>query len=220
MVRWGLTRRRQPVGLLLMAGVLLAATGCHRIVATAVYIWKGTAEPAEYTGLEGRRVVVVCRPPSSLEYRHAGAARDLAKQTGGLLACSVKGIDVVNPMDVENWTDESDVEDFRELGKALHADMVVLIELEEFRLRNGPTLYQGNADVTVTVHDLREGDRIVWEKPLGQILYPEHSSVPAQEKPLAHFHRQFIEVLAERIARNFYEHDLNFGFASDATAHG
>jgi hypothetical protein len=220
MVRSGLARRRGPVCLLLTASVLLATTGCHRIAATAVYIWKGTAEPAEYTGLEGRRAVVVCRPPSSLEYRHAGAARDLAKQIGGLLASNVKGIDVVNPMDVENWADESDVEDFRELAKALHADTVVLVELAEFRLRNGPTLYQGNADVTVTVYDLGDGDRIVWEKTLGQILFPEHSSIPAQEKPISHFRRQFIEVLAERIARNFYEHDLHFSFASDATAHG
>ncbi|OHB75154.1 MAG: hypothetical protein A2W31_15100 [Planctomycetes bacterium RBG_16_64_10] len=211
--------RRGLVSLLLTVSAVLAA-GCHRIVATAVYAWKGSSEPAAFSGLQDRRVVVVCRPPSSLEYRHAGAARDLARRTGSLLASHVKGIDVVNPVDVEDWADQSDADDFRELAKAVGADTVVFIELSEFRLQNGQTLYQGNADVTVTVHDLRDGDRIAWEKPLGQILFPEHSSVPAQEKTLAHFRSQFIEVLAERIARNFYPHDLHYDFAIDAAAHG
>jgi hypothetical protein len=220
MVRLGRADHRGLVALLLTVGTLLATAGCHRVLATAVYAWKGSTEPAAFRGLENQRVVVVCRPPSSLEYRHAGASRDLARRTGSLLASHVKGIDVVDPMDVENWTDQSDVDDFRELAKAVNAAAVVFIELAEFRLKNGQTLYQGNADVTITVHDLQDGDRVVWEKPLGQILFPEHSSVPAQEKTLAHFRRQFIEVLAARIARNFYAHDLHYDFAIDAAAHG
>ena len=35
----------------------------------------GNMVPAEFDGLEDQRVVVVCRPPSSNEYRHAGASR-------------------------------------------------------------------------------------------------------------------------------------------------
>ncbi len=75
--------------LFIAAGLLWAATGCGRIIATAVYMFKGTAEPAEYAGLEDQRVVVVCRPPTSLEFRHAGASRDLAKRVGRLLAMHV-----------------------------------------------------------------------------------------------------------------------------------
>ena len=206
--------------LFIAAGLLWAATGCGRIIATAVYMVKGTAEPAEYAGLEDQRVVVVCRPPTSLEFRHAGASRDLAKRVGRLLATHVKGIDLVDPIDVDDWADESDADDFRELAKAVDADMVVFVSLADFRLKNGQTLYQGNADVTVTVYDMADRGRVVWEKPLGEVLFPKHSSVPAQEESLSHFRGQFIGILAQRIARLFYEHDLHYSFAMDATAHG
>jgi len=200
---------------------LLPAIGCHQVVATAVFLWKGTDVPADYAGLEGKRVVVVCRPPSSLEYRDASASRDLAKRIGGLLATHVKEIDVVNPRDVEQWRDENNADDFQDLGKALNADMVVHVELDEFTLykEHSRSLYQGNADGTVTVYDMNNDGSLAWEKSLGQILFPVNSAVPVQEKTLPHFRRQFINVLAEKIATSFYPHDPNDDFAIDAMAH-
>ena len=62
----------------------------------------------------------------------------------------MKDIDVVNPREVDNWVDESDWGDFKELAQAVHADKVVYIELNDFELYKGKTLYQGQADVTVT----------------------------------------------------------------------
>ncbi|MFV2066125.1 MAG: hypothetical protein ACC645_04040 [Pirellulales bacterium] len=209
------------MSLALALASLVPATGCHQVVATAVFLWKGTGVPAEYTGLEGKRVVVVCRPPSSLEYRDASASRDLAKRIGGLLATNVKGIDVVNPRDVEEWTDENNADDFQDLGDTLNADLVLHVELDEFTLykERSRSLYQGNADGTITVYDLRKGGSLAWEKPLGQILFPVNSAVPVQEKTLPHFRRQFINVLAEEIAISFYAHNPNDDFAMDATAH-
>ena len=57
--------------------MLLSTTGCvHSLLATGIYLWQGgDVIPAECEALEGERVVVICRPPSSHEYRHAGAAR-------------------------------------------------------------------------------------------------------------------------------------------------
>ncbi len=208
------------VALLFLLLTVLPSTGCvHRMLATMVYVWSGPSVPASYEGLENRRVVVFCRAPSSIEYRHATAAYDLSKRVASLLAINVKNIDVVNPRDVENWINETDREDFHELAKALRADMVVHVDMEQFRLEKGTTLYQGNADITVTVYDMDQGAQIVWDRPIGEILFPANSAVPKQDKSLKQFRRQFIEVLAQQIARHFYQHDPHADFALDATAH-
>lgn len=208
------------LALLIGLGFVSTTTGCvHRILATMVYVWSGPTVEAEFDGLEGARLVVVCRPPSSLEYRHAGAARRIEKGVGALLNMNVEDIDVVDSQEVDNWHDESDHEDFRELAKALDADRVLHIELQDFKLNKGPSLYQGNADVILSIYDMRDNGRMVWEKPVGQVLFPVNSAVPALEKSEAHFQRQFISVLSERIARHFYDHDPHFDFAIDATAH-
>ena len=64
------------IGLGLAATMLLSASGCPALLATGIYVWEGgNWVPAECEELEGKRVVVMCRPPSSHEYRHAGASR-------------------------------------------------------------------------------------------------------------------------------------------------
>ncbi len=156
------------VELLLVLSAFLTSTGCvHRMLATMVYVWSGPSVPASYEGLEDRRVVVFCSAPSSIEYRHASAAYDLSKRVASLLAINVKNIDVVNPRDVENWMNETDREDFRELAKALRADMVVQVDMEQFRLEKGTKAYKGNANIAGTVYDREQGAKIAWEAPIG-----------------------------------------------------
>lgn len=206
---------------LLGFGFLISVTGCQPLMTTAVLLWSGTSVPAEYAGLEGKRVVVICQPPSSIEYRHAGAARELSRRVGGLLAEHVKDIHVTSAREVDEWADENEWEDFSELAKAVNAEMVVLVRLETFSIHKGKTLYQGNAETTISVHDMQDesSDHIVWERPLGQILFPTNSAVPTQEKSAKIFRRQFIDMLSETVARHFYEHDPRTYFALDATAH-
>jgi hypothetical protein len=209
----------QFAGLLLAAGMLVSAGGCPTLLATGIYMWEGgNLVPAECDALRDERVVVMCRPPSSHEYRHAGASRSISQRVSELLVENVKGIDVVNPREVDNWVDESDWGDFRELAEAVKADMVVHIELDDFELFKGKTLYQGQSHVTVTVYDMRERGRQVWQRQLGEILYPLNSGIPAQDKPVQQFEREFVEIVAEKIAINFYKHDPHAGFAMDALA--
>ena len=210
---------RNWVASFLAVCVVATSTGCSGLLVTALYLVKGYDIPADYKGLEKKRVVVFCSPPASLEYRYAGADRELAKRVGILLQQNVKGIDVVNPAEVENWTDERDMEDVTDLAKAVKADMVVHVELEDFNLQKGSTLYQGQANVVLKVLDMQDGGREAYEKNLNQILYPINSGVPAQEKPIQVFRRQYISVLAEHIAKHFYKHDPHMDFATDTLAH-
>jgi hypothetical protein len=210
---------RRALTLVLLCNCLLPLGGCHSLLATGVYLWQGgNTAPAECDALRNERVVVVCRPPSSQEYRYAGASRSLGERVSQLLAQNVKGIDVVNPRDVDNWADESDWGDFRELAKAVRADKVVHIELDDFELFKGKTLYQGHAVVTVSVHNMREKGKLEWERDLGEVLFPVNSGIPAQDKPVQVFEREFVGIVAERVAEKFYAHDPNASFAIDALA--
>ena len=200
--------------------ILLATTGCvSGILATGMYIWQGgNVVPAECDALEGQRVVVVCRPPSSNEYRHAGAARSIGKLVSKKLAANVKNIDMVSHNEVDNWVDEQDWDNYKELGRAVKATRVIYIELDNFDLYKGATLYQGDAEINVSVYDMTDPGQAVWERNIGQILFPRNSGIPSADKPVQQFKRQFEEIVSEQIAIHFYKHNPNASFALDAEA--
>jgi len=214
------TRPRWLPVALLLAPLCVATSGCvHTLLATGIYLWNGgNVIPAEFTGLQDQRVVVICRPPASHEYRNAGAARSIGQRVSTLLETKVKGIDMVSPSEVDNWIDEQDWENFKDLSRAVKANRVVYIELDDFDLFKGKTLYQGDAIVGISVYDMDAGGKLLWDRHLGQVLFPRNSGIPAADKSVQAFQRQFVEVLSTQIAEHFYDHDPNSAFALDAVA--
>ncbi len=216
-----LSRQSRLCGLGLTLVLLGFSTGClHSALATGIYFWQGgNVVDAQCDDLKGQRVVVVCRPPSSNEYRHTGAARSIGKRISQLLEEKVKGIKVVSPREVDNWVDEQDWENYKDLGRAVKATRVVYVELDSFDLYKGSTLYQGDTDVHVTVYDMtkRDGERI-WSRNVGQILFPRNAGIPASDKPVQEFEAQFVEVVSVQIGSLFYKHDPNAHFALDAVS--
>lgn len=208
------------VACVVMVVLLGGTTGCiHSLLATGIWIWQGgNIVPAQCKELEDQRVVVICRPPASNEYRHAGAARSIGKRVSSLLSENVPKIDVVSPREVDNWVDEQDWEDFKDLGRAVKANRIVYIELDDFGLYQGTTLYQGRADVKVTVYDMDDKGKEIWSRNIGQVLFPRNSGIPAADKPVQEFERQFVDVVAMQTAMFFYKHDPNADFALDAVA--
>jgi hypothetical protein len=196
------------------------STGCiGALLASGIYFWNGgNVVPAEYEGLENERVVVLCRPPASYEYRNAGAARAIGSRVSTMLEANVKGIDVVSPKEVDNWIDEQDWDNFKDLGRSVKATRIVYIELDDFDLYKGKTVLQGTADVSISVYDMDDRGKLVWERRLGQVLYPKNSGIPAADKPAQIFEREFVGMLSRQIAEHFYKHDPNAMFALDALA--
>ena len=207
--------------LLLACVALVPLAGCAKLFATGAYLLIGPNVKAACEDLEHRRVVVLCRPPATLEYRYAGADRELAKQIGALLTLNVKGVDVVDYRDVENWVDQKDFtdDDMAELAAEVKADMVLKISLESFNLLNGQTLRQGQSDVTVNLYDMQNNGRLAWANSPEEFVFPANSGVPIQEKSELAFRRQYINMLAARIAQNFYDHDPYGEVAADGLAH-
>ena len=88
-------------------------------------------------------MAVVCRPVTSLHFRDSSVSRDVAKQVGAYLAKHVPKIKLIDQREVFEWADENNWDEYVDIGKALNADMVVGLDLEEFSLYQGQTLYQG-----------------------------------------------------------------------------
>jgi hypothetical protein len=214
-----LSRHNQYWGtLLVLAAAAISLAGCQGALLTAAYLIKGTDLEAEYDGLWQKKVVVVCRPAVDLTYRDANVAKDLARQISNLLRTNGKKIEVVDHRKVEEWTDENIWEEYVEIGQAFEADMVVGVELHDFTIYQGQTLYQGKANVQVRVFDCANGDEPVFERELPEILYPPNSPIPTTDKAEAEFRRTFVRMMAEQIGRYFYPHDAYADYALDATA--
>jgi hypothetical protein len=203
---------------LLTALLLAEAGGCVGLLETVAILTVGDDQAAEFPGLKGKKVVVVCRPLAELHYRDATAAKSLATQVSVLLKKQVPKITVIDQQKVAEWTDENSWEEYPEVGKALGADMVVAIDLTSFSTYQGPTLYQGKATASIKVFDLKDDNKVVFEKDMPQVLYPPNVGKPIADEPENEFCRDFTTVVAYRIARHFFSYDPQKDMAMDAEA--
>ena len=191
----------------------------RQLAATIAYLVVGTDAPAEYDGLKGKKVVVVCRPLAGLEYRDSVAAKEVATQVSLLLKQQVSKIKVVDQQKVAAWMDvNANWDGYPNVGKALDADMVVGIDLTSFSTYQGPTLYQGKARVSIEVFDLKDDNKSVFQKTMDEIVYPPNVGCPIYERSETDFRREFTGVVANLIARHFFSYDPNDDMAVDAHA--
>lgn len=206
---------RPLVARLVAISALALAAGCS-LLPTIAYIIKPEDVSAEFDGLNGRRVAVICRA-ASLEYADPTVARDLSVRVGALLKEHGRKVAVVDERELADWVDKHDWHDYREVGRALKADMVVGIDLERFALSRGSTLLQGQADLRLAVYDVASGQRR-WEP--GRTLsvkFPPNSPYSSSDRKEDDFRRQFLDVLAERVARHFYAYNSRNDVALDST---
>jgi len=200
----------------LLVGIT-ASSGCTQALLTGVYLAKGVETPAEFKELKGKKVAVVCRPLVELQYSSSSAAQRLAGSVSLLLKKKLKKTETVGMQKIETWTDEHEWDDFAEVGKAMKSDYVVGIEIKDFKLYQGQTIYQGRASINVSVHDMSKGGEVVYEKSLPEIVYPPQGGIPTSEKVEEEFRRQFIGVVSEQVGRLFYGYDHRKDIAIDST---
>jgi len=205
-----------------LALLTVSSVGCKGLFSTVAYLVKGTNVDAEYDGLKHHKVAVIVRPPAGASADAHYGARELAQKIGEHLQRNVRGIKVVEQQEVERWMDDLnnlEQDDYRAAGRALKADQVVAVELEEFRLNNNSTsLYTGRCGYRIVVYDLKDkAGQIVYEHtPLEATVYPPNHGIPIGEKTRAGFRRIFVGALAEEIAQRFYPHDSTVHFARDS----
>ena len=208
--------RLRVIKFALVAAALAALPGCGPIATIAWLINGPEMVPAEFDGLKGKRVAVVCLDANSLG-GPGGEADTVAKAVAMLLSNNVKDIHMVRHSEVADWLDThgDDVTDYRDIGRGVKADMVVGVDLLGFNLHEGQTLLKGRAKVGVKVYDMKKGGELVYESAPREIAWPENGARHVTENE-ANFRNNFVGVLAERIAKDFYAVELARGFATDA----
>ena len=213
------TRMRSSITSLLAAGCLLTSSGCIQMMLTGAFLFKGMETPPEFEELKGSKTAIVCRPLVELQYSGSDAADELARQLGGLMKMKISKIDIVSPQKIEQWTDEHEWESFLDVGRAVKSDYVVGIDLEEFSLYQGQTIFQGRAVVSVKVYDVKKkGSGPVYEKTLPRYVYPPSGGIATADKSEEQFRREFIALLADRNGHSFYAGDPRDEAALDALA--
>jgi hypothetical protein len=197
----------------LVAILLPAMTGCSTLF-TMAYILQPADVPAEFKGLKGKKVAVVCRPIIELEFSDAGSARELATLVGNQIQkpCRAK---VIGQHEVARWIDENAWVDYQTVGAALGADHVIGIDLEEFRLHEGSTLFRGRASAMVRVYDVAE-KKLVFQRRIDDFAYPSNTAVPTTDRSEREFRNTFIQMLSLRVSRLFHAYESREVFAEDS----
>ena len=211
--------RLRLLAALSLVTLIFMVNGCMGPLLTAMYLAGAADVKAEYDGLKKKKVVVVCQTMTDLKYGNMNASTDIAKDVAALLKSNIRSLKLVDPRSVDKWIDENNVDEPADVGRALGADMVVVVELEDFSILLDQTLYQGHASYTLKVIDCKTGE-VAFETTPPNVCWPPNSPVPTQEKSDSQFRKQFVMVLSSQIARHFYSYDPRETFAEDAMSFG
>ncbi len=209
--------RRHSLAVGLLAVLALTLTGCLGTVANLMHAALGEMVPAEFDGLSGKRVAVMC-VSASPSFGPTTAADMIAGEVGKQLQRNIRKMTLIDPQKLQEWTDEHDwnQNDYLEIGKGVDADLLVAVELISFSLHEGQTMFKGRAEVEVTVYDIQDDGKRVYQRVPPLIQFPVTTGKPTTEISEPEFRRQFVKVLADQVARYFYASDLKDTFARDA----
>ncbi len=138
---------------------LLSFTGCVQIAANLLSVVRGPAVPAEFKGLEDKRVAVICANESGI-CRDEATIR-LAGNLKGILAVKLPKTKFVSQEEVDQWIEGSGASerDVTAIGKGVGADFVIAVDLLKLQLKDGPTLYRGRSNLTISVWDVKTEKR-------------------------------------------------------------
>jgi hypothetical protein len=201
---------------LLGLAAVISCGGCTFLTQVVSSLGAPEMTPAKFHGLEGKRVAVVVFDVNSL-YGPSGEADLLARAISTQLGLKVKNIQMVKQSEIHDWIDQQDQTqtDFRDVGRGVKADMVVGVDLKGISTRDVGTLLKGRANVAVKVFDMSKGGEVVYETPPTDVEFPETGARHVTESE-ANFRTMFIQILAERVARDFYAHDRTADYGRDA----
>jgi hypothetical protein len=201
---------------ILSVSIVIGLAGCGALVNIAHVIW-GNKVAAEYSGLEGKRVAIVCVMKSA-PYGRDRTPEMLARFVELTLQKEVSGIEIVQHEEVADWTDNHDWEgvDFNEIGRAVNAERVLAIELSSYSLHSGQTMYQGKVDAEISVYDIEDRGRVKFHKDLFEYKFPENHGRPAIGTSEKKFEQGFLRMLSAKIANYFYDYDMATDVATDA----
>lgn len=200
----------------LFAGLL---GGCNWI-AFPLYVLSPGETPlkvqAEYAGLKGQTVAVLVYAgvETLYEYRYNDVRLELGEAVGEQLRNSIKGCRTVEPVRVTRYQDANlhwDSMPIPEIGRALKADYVLYISLEEFATREpGSTnLARGRITARCTVWDTHPAQpnlACVWQKDRVAVIHPKDQPLQLAAGNQTLLRLQTEQLFAEKLVKAFYDH--------------
>ena len=200
----------------LVSGTALLQTGCLGLASNLMHAVGMDMIPPEYEGFEDLTVAVITISDSS-SYTRDQKSSELSSFVGKILAREIKNVKIVRNDKISHWRDTNgwDSLDFAEIGEGVKADKVIGIELGNFSLRDGPTLYCGTSDVTITVINVATGE-VDFTKSLEEYRYPTMAGQHTSETTESRFRKLYLQTLAEEIGRSFHPYDMSDRVAADS----
>jgi hypothetical protein len=200
-------------GLVFLAGVALASSGCNMLIPMAFLGEKKEKIPAEFDKLDGKRtaVVVWAQPDTLFDYPHV--RMELAMHISDRLATNLKKIDLVDCRRIEDRIERSVAVsvDPESMGREFQCDMVVYVELLEFQVRdpNAPDYLRARIHGSVAVYDIAADPDDPKRYDLGEVLavYPAHGPVLMDAGNSVVVRKEAYELFGEMVARKFYAYE-------------
>jgi hypothetical protein len=204
--------------LLVIACGILSTTGCVRLAANMLYAIRGNDSPAEYDDLKESRIAVVCSTTGTGASEAVNSlissniisalSRNLTK------ADLVKQEDMDRFMEMEGWSDGDPLK----LAKGVRADHLVVIAVDNLKLRDGATLFRGQCDIHVKVYDMKNGGRVAFEKEILEHSFPRNGGTPITDTTETKFRSTYLQLVSHKISSLFHPVDPTLDVALDATA--
>ncbi len=209
--------RFRPIvlGFILAVLPLCFSSGC--VLSHLLYVIKGHKTKAEFQGLANKKVAVLCLSESQ-GFGNDSLTATISKAVGLKIQQSVKKVQVVSHSRIEDWLDNNDWnrKDMVRFGKGVGAEKVVTIELGNYSIHEGSTLYKGRSTVRVRVYDVANGGEVEFEKGPSEYIFPTNGR-PAIQTNDRNFEAVYLAKLTEHISNHFCDYDALDRVAEDAS---
>ena len=195
---------------------LMIAPGCMKEMAQLFYVIKGHETPPVFQDLKEKKVAIVCLSDVSA-YGPDTLSYTITKRVSAKLMTSKEKIDVVSPVEVEEFVDLNgwDESSVSTLGSAVNADFVLVIDISDYSIRDGQTLFKGRSDITLKVFDVNDSGRLAFQSGPNEFVFPENGR-PVMQSSERQFEQFYLARLTDYIAKIFTTHDHMESFAANA----
>ena len=202
--------------LLALAATVVTTTGCIQEMAQLLYVIKGHKVEPAFPALKDKKVAIVCNSDAAA-FGPDALSVTIAKHIGLALATSEDQITIAAPAKVEEFIDANGWQESSaaELGEAVGADYVVVIEVDEYSIHEGPTLYKGRSDWTASAYDVANDGKIAFANGPNHFAYPE-TGRPSLQTSERVFESFYLGRLCDRISKLFVTYDKMDSYADEA----
>jgi hypothetical protein len=211
--------RRAAIGFSLAAAGLLMLAGCDPRALIFFLQPNDPMHPPDAPSLRSKKVVILTHATSSAQADFRAVDHEITKEFVKLLRENVRHIEVVEPQKVWDWADaHPSWTDPGDAARAFEADIVIFLEIQEFRVSDpsSPGLFQGISVVNVQIHEQKyptgsngkelkdkpKESEMVWESVVTS-EFPNRGHMPEDNVSRTAFKNKFVKLVATEISWHF-----------------